>query len=174
MTIKADQASLEEGDGPATFTVTRAGYLEEELVVSAAIEQTGDYLQSTDTHIQQTILAGDSTATFSIPLVDDDTHEADGEVKLTLADLRTYDVGAPGVASTTLTSSDARQHVYLQAREMEGSNPLLSEIMEGQNATFLVTRREWEGPGPQRRPDHQPGRSDRHPLGHPGRGLPGR
>ena len=149
ITIAADEATVGEEDGAATFTLTRDGDTSTPLTVNVALTQTGDYLQEYHPLVQPVIPEGSTDTTVSLPLDDDDLREEDGSITVEIIDLPQYDLGGEYTARSSITSDDAQQHVYVEPR-LRGTHggrldPLLEEVEEGEDAPFRIRRRELNG-----------------------------
>lgn len=104
-TIDVDSPTVSETDGTATFTIS--------LDAAAAVDVTVDYATAdgsatdgadyTSQSGTATILAGDTSATVDVPVLDDDTYEGDEDFTL---DLSNAVNGVLGTASGTATIQD--------------------------------------------------------------------
>ena len=81
--IEADQASFDEGTA-ATFTLHRLGgkkdAMDRPLQVRVAVTQEGDYITGT-TPVTVDFVAGQSTATLTVPTTNDTVDEANGTIR---------------------------------------------------------------------------------------------
>ena len=113
MVVSVEDAAAGEADGAVAVTVSRAGDLSEDVVVSFAVAggtaaAGADYAAPTEATI--TILAGQSAATIEVALVDDDEEEAPETFTVTLtgaepAGAATATIGA-AVATVTIADDD--------------------------------------------------------------------
>jgi hypothetical protein len=104
-TITVDSPVVGEGDGTATFTIT--------LDAAAAVDVNVDYATSDNSATDgadysgvsgtATVLAGDTTTTVDVPVLDDNIYEGDETFSL---DLSNAVNGSIGTASGTATISD--------------------------------------------------------------------
>ena len=139
--VAGDVSSVGEGTTVA-FEITRHdGYglaASQDLKIVLDVEQTGDYLDTTAGQRTITIpgyieFAGtvaSTTYTLSLPTVDDDVHEADGALKVSIADqpagavnevgtLRTYTPKADArEASVTVTDNDPQPHFVINPAQV--------------------------------------------------------
>ena len=144
VTVEADQESVNEG-GSVTFTLTRIGGTPiastDVLTVRVAVTQDGEFIQGTtpqtvkfagfpDVHRSE----AESTVTVTVETVDDDVHEVNGSITLTILEpvgenARTfYEVGdggggPSGTATVAVVSDDAPSLSIAdaEAKEADGS-----------------------------------------------------
>ncbi len=109
-------STTEDGAGNLVYTFTRTGVTTGALVVNFSINGTAtfntDYMQTGATTFEPpagtvTFLAGSSTATVTVDPTADNTNELDETVILTVTSGTNYNVGAPSVATGTITNDDA-------------------------------------------------------------------
>ncbi|MCA1627369.1 MAG: hypothetical protein LC742_05345 [Acidobacteria bacterium] len=109
-------STTEDGAGNLVYTFTRTGVTTGALTVNFSISGTAtfntDYAQSGATAFTPPtgtvdFAAGSSTATVTIDPAADNTPEADETVVLTVTSGTGYNVGAPSVATGTITNDDA-------------------------------------------------------------------
>lgn len=102
----ADFSATEAGPG-AEVTLTRTGDLSAEATVSVLVSG-GTATEGSDftgTSFVATFAAGESTATVTIPLLDDATAEPDETILLTLSEPSAGTVGAQPTATVTIADS---------------------------------------------------------------------
>jgi hypothetical protein len=104
-TIDVDSPTVGEGDGTATFTISLDAAAAVDVNVDYATSDAGatdgaDYTGQSGT---ATILAGDTSATVDVPVLDDDIYEGDETFSL---DLSNQVNGVLGTASGTGTIQD--------------------------------------------------------------------
>lgn len=107
VTIAATSADANESGTDGLFTISRTGETAEALDVTFVVSGTataGDDYAAIATTI--TILAGQSSATVPVNVVNDDLIEAAETVVITLSDGDSYDLGNTVEAAVTITSED--------------------------------------------------------------------
>ncbi len=144
VSIAATAASVTEG-GAAAFTLTADRAPEADLPVTLAVAETGDgdHVAADDEGPATAVIAkGTTTAVFSIATVDDDAHEPDGAVTVTLTAGEGYTVAvAPGDAATgTVTDNDAVGGAVLSVAD--------AEVTEGEGLPVMVFTVSLSAPAP--------------------------
>ena len=129
VTISASALSVTEGGG-ITFTVTADEAPSSDLVVGVVVTQVGRYLTGT-VPTSVTILADQSSASFSVATEDDCVDDTSGSVTATLLVGTGYAVGNPGLASVSVADDDLPPVVTISVNA--------TEVMEGAIITFTVT-----------------------------------
>ncbi len=108
VSVAVSPASVnEDGSGALTYTFTRSGDVTEALSVSYTVG--GTATEGTDFPTQSgtvTIAANQTTATVTIDPTDDTDVEPDETIILTVTDGANYNVGAPSLATGTITNDD--------------------------------------------------------------------
>ena len=144
VSIAATAASVTEG-GAAAFTLTADRAPEADLPVTLAVAETGggDHVAADDEGPATAVITkGTTAAVFSIATVDDETHEPDGAVTVTLTAGEGYTVGvAPGDAATgTVTDNDAVGEAVLSVAD--------AEVTEGEGLPVMVFTVSLSAPAP--------------------------
>ena len=135
VTIAAAAGSVTEGDN-AVFIVTRtAGDLAPPLTVRLSVTEEGDVLSGT-APTEARFTAGSSTATLRVATRDDTSEEADGRIRVTLAEHTGYRVAAPTTASVAVLDDD-RPAVSIAATSSSVDEPDSPTV---HTAGFVVTR----------------------------------
>ena len=135
VTIAADAASVVEGTA-AEFTLTRT-ISTDALTVTVAVGETGSTISGTAPTTVD-FAAGSDTATLSVATENDSLDEQDSTVTAAVSAGAGYAVGSPGSATVTVTDDDEAVDdgdaptVYF--------NMAATEIVEGDNATFVLFR----------------------------------
>tara|TARA_R110002073_G_scaffold315027_1_gene487457 strand:- start:2284 stop:6231 length:3948 start_codon:yes stop_codon:yes gene_type:complete len=97
----------EDGSGTLVYTFARTGATTDALAVTYTVSGTAtsgsDFTALSGT---VTIPAGQSSVTVSVNPIDDSVVEPDETIILTITDTATYDVGAAGAATGTITNDD--------------------------------------------------------------------
>ena len=102
-----DGALITEGR-LANFTLSADPAPLEDLVVKLMVAETGSFVTSANEGAQtQTIKANASSATYSVPTVNDGADEPAGQMTVTVASGDGYTVGSPSVATVTVHDDDA-------------------------------------------------------------------
>ncbi len=144
VSIAAPAASVTEG-GAAAFTLTADRAPEADLPVTLAVAETGDgdHVAADDEGPATAVIAkGTTAAGFSVATGDDETHEPDGAVTVTLKAGEGYTVaGAPGEAATvTVTDNDAVGGAVLSVAD--------AEVTEGEGLPVMVFTVSLSAPAP--------------------------
>ena len=100
-------AAVDEGTA-ASFTVTLSQAAPADgLTLAYSVAEDGDFVADADEGAKTVaVAAGDTSATLSVPTVDDGEDEADGTVTVTLDAGAGYEVGDPSSASATVRDDD--------------------------------------------------------------------
>jgi hypothetical protein len=128
-TISVDNPTVGEGDGTATFTIS--------LDTAAAVDVNVDYatsdISATDgadysgVSGTATILAGDTTTTVDVPVLDDSTYEGDETFSLDLSNEVNGTLGTPS-GTATISDDDPAPNVDIAPAQVDegnaGSTPL--------------------------------------------------
>ena len=139
VTIDADQTSITEGNS-ATFTLTRAGDILDELTVRVSVEDPAHFMRgnhdwgSPQVPSRVDFEAGSATATLSLKTRTDWRDIPDGVLTATVepGDYRDYRPGATSSASVTVTDNDTKPVFELSANDETRT--------EGENVVFKLTR----------------------------------
>ena len=100
-------ASTAEEGANARFTVTRAVVTSGALTVRFHVSESGAMVASDDEGAQTVDFAGSATSeTVTVPTDEDNAHEADSVVTLTLTADAAYDLGTDDTATVTVTDDD--------------------------------------------------------------------
>ena len=136
VTVSAGAAVTEGGD--AEFTVTASPAPTADLTVNLTVsdDATGDFVASADEGAKEVIIrANRASATFTVATVDDETDEADGAVRISIAASQAtpadYAVGDPASASVTVRDDD----VTIQTVTVSAGGA----VTEGGDAQFTLT-----------------------------------
>ena len=136
VTVSAGAAVTEGGD--AQFTVSAAPAPTADLTVNLTVsdDATGDFVASADEGAKEVIIrANRASATFTVATVDDETDEADGAVRISIAASQAtpadYAVGDPASASVTVRDDD----LTIQTVTVGGGGA----VTEGGDARFTLT-----------------------------------
>ena len=123
-TISVDSPSVGEGDGTATFTIS--------LDAAAAVDVNVDYATSDITATDgadytgvsgtATILAGDTTATVDVPVLDDSIYEGDETFSLDLSNAANGTLGTPSGTATIADDDPAPDVDIAPAQGFEGNS----------------------------------------------------
>ena len=106
ITIAAGTSPVTEG-ADAEFTVTADSAPSADLTVNLTVSESGDFVASGDEgSATVTITASNTTATLSVPTVNDSADETDGTVTATVATGTGYTVGGTSSASVTVNDDD--------------------------------------------------------------------
>ncbi len=133
ITIEADHQTRVEGQD-VTFTLTRYSNIDAELTIPVTVTEVGSFIQGA-APVSFTFPADQQTATFSVPTEDDDWHEADGSVTVTVGERDDYIiVGDASVGPVAVTDNDLAQVVWITRDN--------SDVVEGSHPKFLIHR--WE------------------------------
>ena len=133
VTITADRTPITEGE-TASFTVSVStpapdGGLDVEVALSE--EGGGDFTDSLPDTRSVTVPAGQSTASVSVPTIDDAADEPDGAIVARVVDRATvYTVGDPGTAEVVVQDADLPTVTITADR---------TPITEGETASFTLT-----------------------------------
>ncbi len=107
ITISADAASAQEGTA-ASFTVNASRAPGANLDVNLAVSQSGDFVASSDRGTKTVrINANATSATYSVPTVNDNVDESNGSVTVAVSQGNNYTVGSSSSATVTVTDNDA-------------------------------------------------------------------
>ncbi len=134
VTINADASPVTEGT-PATFTVTASSAPSPALTVHLRVtdDTVSDFLASGSEGARTvTIMAGTTTATYSVPTVGDTMDEPDGIITVSISDEDGYLIGSASSATTIVNDDDA-------AGPMVSISAAASPVMEGEAADFVLT-----------------------------------
>ena len=136
VTLSAGAAVTEGGD--AKFTVSAAPAPTADLTVNLTVsdDATGDFVASAGEGAKEVIIrANRASATFTVATVDDETDEADGAVRISIAASQAtpadYAVGDPASASVTVRDDD----VTIQTVTVSAGGA----VTEGGDAQFTLT-----------------------------------
>ena len=130
ITVTADLASVSEGE-QVSFTLTRTGFLDEQVTVDTLTESTGPFLG--DLPLIIFFRAGDATRAFTGMTIDDARDTDNGVVTMTVLPLGTgYRVGNPGSASIVVRDNDGTSVLELSSNK--------KEVDEGDTVTFTLRR----------------------------------
>ncbi|MDE2877279.1 Calx-beta domain-containing protein, partial [Candidatus Palauibacter soopunensis] len=136
VTVSAGAAVTEGGD--AQFTVSASPAPTADLTVNLTVsdDATGDFVASADEGAKEVIIrANRASATFTVATVDDETDEADGAVRISIAASQAtpadYAVGDPASASVTVRDDD----VTIQTVTVAAGDA----VTEGGDARFTLT-----------------------------------
>ena len=129
VTVAADAAAVTEGED-AVFTLTRAGVVSGELMVTVTVTDTDAVLADTPP-TSVTFGSGDATAELRLGTADDAVDEVDATLTLTLGADDAYGVGEPSTAAVTVRDDDLPV-VTVAADE--------TTVTEGEEAVFTLTR----------------------------------
>ena len=136
VTVSAGAAVTEGGD--AEFTVTASPAPTADLTVNLTVsdDATGDFVASADEGAKEVIIrANRASATFTVATVDDETDEADGAVRISIAASQAtpadYAVGDPASASVAVRDDD----VTIQTVTVAAGDA----VTEGGDARFTLT-----------------------------------
>ena len=133
VTLTADRTPITEGE-TASFTVTVStpapdGGLDVEVALSE--EGEGDFTDTLPETRTVTVPAGQSTASVSVPTLDDTVDEPDGTIIARVVERATvYTVGDPGTAEVVVQDTDLPAVTITADR---------TPITEGETASFTVT-----------------------------------
>ena len=106
ITIAAGTSAVTEG-AAAEFTVTADSAPSADLTVNLTVSESGDFVASGDEgSATVTITASNTTATLSVPTVNDSADETDGTVTATVATGTGYTVGSTASADVTVNDDD--------------------------------------------------------------------
>ena len=124
-------ASVTEG-GDATFTVTASSAPATSLFVNVSVDDgVGDFISGPAPQMV-TIPAGGTSATLTVPTLDDSVNEADGMITATIAPGTGYTVAAPPAhRAAVAVSDDDTPEVSIAA--------VTSPVTEGEEAQFIVS-----------------------------------
>ena len=124
-------ATVTEG-GDATFTVTASSAPTTNLLVNVSVDEgVGDFISGPAPQMV-TIPANMTSATLTVPTVDDSMNEVDGRITATLAPGTGYTVAAPPAHRATVTVSDDDDPVVR-------ITAVTSPVTEGEAALFTVS-----------------------------------
>jgi len=122
-TISVDSPLVGEGDGTATFTIS--------LDAAAAVDVNVDYATSdisatdgadyTGVSGTATILAGDTTTTVDVPVLDDSTYEGDETFSLDLSNAVNGTIGTPSGTATIADDDPSPDVDIAPAQVWEGN-----------------------------------------------------
>jgi hypothetical protein len=122
-TISVDSPLVGEGDGTATFTIS--------LDAAAAVDVSVDYATSdisatdgadyTGVSGTATILAGDTTTTVDVPVLDDSTYEGDETFSLDLSNAVNGTIGTPSGTATIADDDPSPDVDIAPAQVWEGN-----------------------------------------------------
>ena len=133
VTIAADRTPITEGE-TASFTVSLSTPAPDGgLVVEVALseEGEGDFTDTLPESRTVTVPAGQSTASVSVPTLDDTVDEPDGAIVARVVERATvYTVGDPGTAEVVVQDADLPAVTITADR---------TPITEGETASFTVT-----------------------------------
>ena len=104
VTVAAETGTVTEGT-TAVFILTRTGVVTDALAVTFAVTG-GEAVLSEDPPTEVTFKASATTVRVTLGTENDDTHEADAAVTLTLTDGDAYDLGTPSAATVTVEDDD--------------------------------------------------------------------
>jgi hypothetical protein len=125
---------VNEAAGTATITVTRSGDTSVAATVSYATSDDtatagNDYTSANGT---LNFAAGQTTQTFTVPITEDSTDEANETITLTLSNATGGSLGTPATAILTIADNDA-------APSLSINDISVTETPNGTNAVFTVT-----------------------------------
>ncbi len=107
VTISADAATVQEGTA-ASFTVNASPAPGANLDVNLAVSQSGAFVASGDRGTKTVrINANATSATYSVPTINDNVDEPNGSVTVAVSQGNNYTVGSSSSASVTVTDNDA-------------------------------------------------------------------
>ena len=131
VTITPGPSAVVEGTA-ASFTVTRIGTaLTAPLTVSVTVSESGTVISGTAPS-SVVILTGQTSATLTIPTVDDTVGEADSVITVTITEDSSYSLDSDSSATQVTVTDDDRPTVTIAANG--------SPVDEGANASFTLTR----------------------------------
>ena len=104
LTISRDQTSVVEGTD-ATWTITADTAPSSDLTVNVDVTESGSYIDGT-APTTVTILSGNTTATLTVPTLDDSADEPNGSITATLETGTGYTLGSTIAATITVTDDD--------------------------------------------------------------------
>ena len=131
VTITPGPSAVVEGTA-ASFTVTRIGTaLTAPLTVSVTVSESGTVISGTAPS-SVVILTGQTSATLTIPTVDDTVGEADSVITVTITEDSSYSLDSDSSATQVTVTDDDRPTVTIAANG--------SPVEEGANASFTLTR----------------------------------
>ena len=104
LTIARDQTTVVEGTD-ATWTITADTAPSSDLTVNAAVTESGSYIDGTAPTIV-TLSSGDTTATLTVPTLDDSADEPNGSITATLETGTGYTLGSATAATINVTDND--------------------------------------------------------------------
>ena len=134
VSVAADQEVVPEGRD-ATFTVTLAGTIEEELEFTYSTGPSGDYPATSQDYTAPsdatlTIAAQETSATITVAVIDDDEEEQDEKFTVTLSAASLPDGVEIETATATVTITD---------HTLESSVSAPATVNEGQSVPFTVS-----------------------------------
>ena len=136
VSVEADPEIVPESRGEATFTVTMTGTVGDEPVILDYQTADGTATAPADYTADSgmlTIAAGDTSATITVPVIDDQTDEVPDETfNLTISAAAPPEGVEIDTAPATVTITD-------QALEASVNAPTPATVNEGQSVTFTVT-----------------------------------
>ncbi len=134
VTVAPRKSPVSEGDPAAEFVLTRTGDTTGALRVRLGVSETGEMVSAGNEggNKFRTLPAGQSSAVIPVPTVDDDVHEADSVVTVTLEANAAYELGSDATAEVTVEDDDDLPVVTVA--------PVSSPVVESEDAQFTVTR----------------------------------
>lgn len=123
-TISVDTPTVGEGDGTATFTIS----LDTAAAVDASVDYATSDISATDgadysgVSGTATILAGDTTATVDVPVLDDNIYEGDETFSLDLSNAVNGSLGTPSGTATISDDDPAPDVDIAPAQVAEGNS----------------------------------------------------
>ena len=129
--VEADAGEVNEGS-PASFTVTTIPTGRLTMTVNYQVIHYGGYVAAGDLGTQSLTFTGPS-ATIAVPTIHDNVAEPDGSLTVMLLPDKSYRMGVPSVATTTVKNTDTIKEVP----RLSVSAPASSHF-EGRPVRFIV------------------------------------
>ena len=133
VSISANPTTITEG-GTTTVTVTASTAPSNAINVNVNVSQNGNFITGSPPS-SVTINANQTTTTFTINTVDDNTDESNGSITTQVQAGTGYTVGSPSSATVIVNDNDNPPPGTPQLTISAGTSP----VTEGTNATFTIT-----------------------------------